>query len=197
MQDIKIVTGTGIPLLMDDIDTDRIIPARYLRCVTFDGIGAHAFEDDREQDANHPFNQERFRAGSVLVSGSNFGCGSSREHAPQSLSRWGVKAIIAESFAEIFFGNCTALGIPAVCCDREAVKTISEAVDADPSLEVSVNIESLTVSCGDSTFACTMDENARTALTSGNWDFLAQLLSDQTGIEKTASELPYLNGFLS
>ena len=194
MQEIKNVVGTGIPLFLDDIDTDRIIPARYLRCVTFDGIGDHAFEDDRQQDPNHPFNQARFRSGSVLVSGSNFGCGSSREHAPQSLLRWGVKSVIAESFAEIFFGNCTALGIPAVCCAREAVESMSNAIDADPSLEISVDIDALTVSCGGETYPCTMDENARTALTTGNWDFLAQLLTDQDGISRTASELPYLTG---
>ena len=112
MNNIESVSGSAVPLLLDDIDTDRIIPARFLRCVTFDGIGEHAFEDDRKQDANHPFNQERFQNGSILVSGRNFGCGSSREHAPQSLMRWGVKAVVAESFAEIFFGNCTSLGIP-------------------------------------------------------------------------------------
>jgi 3-isopropylmalate/(R)-2-methylmalate dehydratase small subunit len=195
MHEVTNVTGTVIPLLLDDIDTDRIIPARYLRCVTFDGIGEHAFEDDRKQDPNHPFNQERFRSGSVLVSGRNFGCGSSREHAPQSLYRWGVKAVIAETFAEIFFGNCTALGIPAVCCERDAVVAICAAVDADPSIEVAVDLESLTVSCGETSYACTMDENARTALLTGNWDFLAQLLINQDGISHTASQLPYLSGF--
>jgi 3-isopropylmalate/(R)-2-methylmalate dehydratase small subunit len=195
MHEVTNVTGTVIPLLLDDIDTDRIIPARYLRCVTFDGIGEHAFEDDRKQDPNHPFNQERFRSGSVLVSGRNFGCGSSREHAPQSLYRWGVKAVIAETFAEIFFGNCTALGIPAVCCERDAVVAICAAVDADPSIEVAVDLESLTVSCGETSYACTMDENERTALLTGNWDFLAQLLINQDGISHTASQLPYLSGF--
>src|SRR6478735_5127363 len=114
MQNITQVTGSGVPLLLDDIDTDRIIPARFLRCVTFDGLGDHAFEDDRSQDKSHPFDDAHYRKGSVLVAGRNFGCGSSREHAPQSLMRWGIKAIVAESFAEIFFGNCTANGIPCV-----------------------------------------------------------------------------------
>ncbi|MFN9238126.1 MAG: 3-isopropylmalate dehydratase small subunit, partial [Planctomyces sp.] len=112
--EIRSVSATAIPLLLDDIDTDRIIPARFLRCVTFDGLGEHAFEDDRRQDPHHPFDQPRFQKAGILLAGRNFGCGSSREHAPQSLMRWGIRAIIAESFAEIFFGNCNSLGIPAV-----------------------------------------------------------------------------------
>ncbi len=103
IQEIKEIHGTGIPLLLDDIDTDRIIPARFLRCVTFDGLGEHAFEDDRKQDPHHPFDQPRFKSASILIAGRNFGCGSSREHAPQSLMRWGIRAVVAESFAEIFF----------------------------------------------------------------------------------------------
>ena len=197
MQNIKTVIGTGIPLVLDDIDTDRIIPARYLRCVTFDGIGEHAFEDDRQQDPNHPFNHERFRSASVLVSGRNFGCGSSREHAPQSLLRWGIKTVVAESFAEIFFGNCTSLGIPAVCCDRASLNAIGAAIEADPTVELTVDIEWMTVSCGTESYPCTMDENSRTALATGNWDFLAQLLTDQSGIQTTSKRLPYLAGFSS
>jgi 3-isopropylmalate/(R)-2-methylmalate dehydratase small subunit len=121
---IKSVSGTGIPLLLDDIDTDRIIPARYLRCVTFEGLGEFAFEDDRQQDPNHPFDKAEYKGSSVLIAGRNFGCGSSREHAPQSLMRWGIKAIVAESFAEIFFGNCSSLGIVAVRATREDLQTL-------------------------------------------------------------------------
>ncbi len=195
MQTITQITGSGIPLLLDDIDTDRIIPARYLRCVTFDGIGEHAFEDDRQQDPNHPFNNEQFQNGKVLVAGRNFGCGSSREHAPQSLMRWGVQAIIAESFAEIFFGNCTSLGIPAVCASREDLKKLSAVVEADPTLEVTVDLEGLTVSFGGESISITMPEGARSALTTGQWDFLAQLLDAEASIKQTASKLPYLNAF--
>ncbi len=141
MNEIRQVTGCGVPLLLDDIDTDRIIPARFLRCVTFDGLGKHAFEDDRQQDPNHPFNNEKYQSGSVLVAGRNFGCGSSREHAPQSLIRWGIKAIIAESFAEIFFGNCTALGTPAVCAGRSDLEKLAELIEEDPSREITVDVK--------------------------------------------------------
>jgi 3-isopropylmalate/(R)-2-methylmalate dehydratase small subunit len=195
MQTITQITGSGIPLLLDDIDTDRIIPARYLRCVTFDGIGEHAFEDDRQQAPNHPFNKEQFQNGKVLVAGRNFGCGSSREHAPQSLMRWGVEAIVAESFAEIFFGNCTSLGIPAVCASRDDLRKLSAAVEADPTLEVTVDLEALTVSFGGDSISITMPEGARSALATGQWDFLAQLLDAEAGIKETASKLPYLNSF--
>lgn len=195
MSEIRNITGSGIPLLLDDIDTDRIIPARYLRCVSFDGIGEHAFEDDRKQDPNHPFNHERFQNASVLVSGRNFGCGSSREHAPQSLMRWGVKVVIAESFAEIFFGNCTTLGIPAVCASRDGLKALCDAIQNDPSAEISVDLVALTVQVGDQSFAVTMPESARSALTTGQWDFLSQLLEGTDAVRSTADQLPYIAGF--
>ena len=195
MSEIKNITGSGIPLLLDDIDTDRIIPARYLRCVSFDGIGEHAFEDDRKQDPNHPFDDERFQNGSVLVSGRNFGCGSSREHAPQSLMRWGVKAVVAESFAEIFFGNCTSLGIPAVCASRETLTALCDAILADPTAEISVDLEALTVQIGEQSLPVTMAHAARSALTSGQWDFLAQLLEGTDDVRSTAGQLPYVAGF--
>jgi len=195
MNNVETVSGTGIPLLLDDIDTDRIIPARFLRCVTFDGIGEHAFEDDREQDPNHPFNQERFQNGGILVSGRNFGCGSSREHAPQSLMRWGVKAVVAESFAEIFFGNCTSLGIPAVCASREDITRLAAAIDTDPTLEFTLDLNALTLSFGGEAVVVTMPDSARSALTSGQFDALAQLLARKDDIAVTASKLPYLNSF--
>ena len=195
MQNVETVSGTGIPLLLDDIDTDRIIPARFLRCVTFDGIGEHAFEDDREQNPNHPFNQERFQNGSILVSGRNFGCGSSREHAPQSLMRWGVKAVVAASFAEIFFGNCTSLGIPAVCASREDITKLGAAIEADPTLEFTLDLNALTLSFESETVSVTMPDSARSALTTGQFDALAQLLARKDDIAATAAKLPYLNSF--
>ncbi len=197
MNQVKDVTGTGVPLFLDDIDTDRIIPARFLRCVSFEGIGEHAFEDDRQQDAEHPFNQAKYQNGRVLVSGRNFGCGSSREHAPQSLMRWGIQAVVAESFAEIFFGNCTSLGIPAVCAERGHLEKLSDAIQADPALELTVDLESCELRYADESIPVTIPESARDALVSGRWDFLAQLMENQSGIQAQREALPYLNGFAS
>ncbi|MBM3969005.1 MAG: 3-isopropylmalate dehydratase small subunit [Planctomycetes bacterium] len=195
MQTIETVSGTSVPLLLNDIDTDRIIPARYLRCVTFDGLGEHTFEDDRKQDSRHPFDDPRFAGASVLIAGRNFGCGSSREHAPQSLLRWGIKAIVAESFAEIFFGNCTSLGIPCVCALRADLETLGAAVQADPNLVVTVDLVAREVRAGFIVAKVTMLESARQSLTTGQWDFLGQLLDNKAGIAATAAKLPYLNHF--
>ena len=195
MQTIESVVGTGVPLLLDDIDTDRIIPARYLRCVTFDGLGEHAFEDDRQQDLDHPFNKDCYRHAKILVAGRNFGCGSSREHAPQSLMRWGIGAVIAESFAEIFFGNCTALGIPAVRAARADLDDLCRAIETDPNLEVSVDLKGGEVRYADKTFKTQIADSARDALVSGQWDFLSQLLEAKSDIEKTVGQVPYLAGF--
>jgi 3-isopropylmalate/(R)-2-methylmalate dehydratase small subunit len=195
MQSITHITGPALPLLLDDIDTDRIIPARYLRCVSFDGLGEHAFEDDRKQDPRHPFNDPRFQGASVLIAGRNFGCGSSREHAPQSLMRWGIKAIVAESFAEIFFGNCTSLGIPAVCAARKDLEALAALVTSDPNLSVTVDLAAQQVRAGTALFACTMPAGAREALVSGQWDFLGQLLDNTPAIRQRAAQLPYMAGY--
>lgn len=192
---ITSVSGTGIPLMLDDIDTDRIIPARYLRCVTFDGLGEHAFEDDRQQDPNHPFDKPQYQGASVLIAGRNFGCGSSREHAPQSLMRWGINAIIAESYAEIFFGNCCSLGIAAVLAKREDLEKLAAAVEADPTTQVTVDLESQTATAGDVSVSVEMPDSARTALTTGEWDYLGQLLSASDQVQSHAQKVPYLNGF--
>jgi len=195
MTEIKQVTATGIPLLADDIDTDRIIPARYLRCVTFDGLGEHAFEDDRRQDPAHPFDDPRFAGAGILVAGRNFGCGSSREHAPQSLMRWGIRAIIAESFAEIFFGNCTSLGIPAVCAARSDLEQLVAAIKADPQLSVTIDLMECRVQADELSFACSIPESARDALITGRCDFLSQLLEGDEQISATVAALPYMSDF--
>jgi 3-isopropylmalate/(R)-2-methylmalate dehydratase small subunit len=195
MQQIQRVIGSAIPLLLDDIDTDRIIPARYLRCVTFDGLGEHAFEDDRKQDPGHPFNDVRYQGAAILIAGRNFGCGSSREHAPQSLMRWGIKGIVAESFAEIFFGNCTSLGIPAMCASRGDLERLSQAVQADPNVNVTLDLNTRRVQCGSLSVDVSMPDNVRESLTSGQWDFLGQLLDNQQAIRRQAERIPYLNHF--
>lgn len=195
MHKVEHVTGTAVPLVLDDIDTDRIIPARYLRCVTFEGLGEHAFEDDRKQDPNHPFDKPQYQGAHILIGGRNFGCGSSREHAPQALMRWGINAVVAESFAEIFFGNCTSLGIPCVRASRTDLEKLAAAVEANPKQEVIVDLVKQEVRCGDIVARAEMPEGPRTALATGQWDFLAQLLEGEPEIRKTAAKLPYLANF--
>jgi len=195
VQKIEQVTGRGIPLVLDDIDTDRIIPARYLRCVTFEGLGEHAFEDDRQQDPAHPFNNAKYQGAQVLVAGRNFGCGSSREHAPQALIRWGIKAIVGESFAEIFFGNCTANGVPCLSASSADLKKLADAIAADPKQPVTVDVVGKKVTCGAISFPVTMQEGARQSLTTGNWDFLGQLVEAAPQIRETAARLPYMKNF--
>ena len=193
--EIKSVTATGISLLLDDIDTDRIIPARFLRCVTFDGLGEHAFEDDRKQDPSHPFNQPQFQGAGILAAGRNFGCGSSREHAPQSLMRWGIKAIIAESFAEIFFGNCGSLGIPALKAGRADLEKLAAAIEKNPKLEITVDLPQLKVTADGVSFSVSMPDSARDALVTGQWDYLGRLLSAADKVAAHAKSIPYLSGF--
>ena len=199
MDPIRTVAARGVPLLADDVDTDRIIPARFLRCVTFDGLGEHAFEDDRAQDPNHPFDDPRFapdpEAGAVLIAGRNFGCGSSREHAPQSLMRAGVRAIVAESFAEIFAGNCTNLGVACVTADRADLVKLAAAVKSAPDAAVTVDLEGLTAAIGDLSVPVRMAESAREALLTGRYDFLAQLLEAEDEVAAASAGVPYLSGF--
>lgn len=195
----KLIRGRGIVLPGDDIDTDRIIPARYLRLITFEELGKYAFMDERFDESGklkkHPLNDPRFRDGSILLVNRNFGCGSSREHAPQSLMRMGITAFVGESFAEIFSGNCTALGLPAARISREDAVTLQALVDANPALEVSVDLESLTVTAGGRGFPFEMPESDRKSLASGTWDTTAMLLANREAIKDTASRIPYLRGF--
>jgi 3-isopropylmalate/(R)-2-methylmalate dehydratase small subunit len=195
MHKIERITGTAIPLLLDDIDTDRIIPARFLRCVTFDGLGEHAFEDDRKQNPYHEFDDARFQGAKILIAGRNFGCGSSREHAPQALQRWGIDAIVGESFAEIFFGNCTALGLPCVNATEPDVKALGEAILSNPKLDVTVDLVKQKVTYGDKSFSVTMLDGPRTALITGEFDFLGQLLAGEPQIREKARALPYMTNF--
>ena len=189
------VTGRGIPVPGNDIDTDRIIPARFLKTVTNEGLGLHAFEDARKQDPEHPFNQKAYEGASVLVGGLNFGCGSSREHAPEALKRWGVKAIIGGSFAEIFFGNCTMLGIPCMSIDNEDVLWLQRAVGRDPKQALTVDVEKQEVRFGDRVIKGRIPDGARNQLVSGAWNATGVLLGAGDAIEATARRLPYVSGF--
>ncbi len=191
---VEIVRGRAVPLRGADVDTDRIIPARYLRTVTFAALGAHVFEDDRAA-GGHPFDDPRFQGASILVVNANFGCGSSREHAPQALLRWGIRALVGASFAEIFFGNCVANGLPCVTAAPAAVERLQAAVAAQPELEVTVDLQRMLVACGSESIPVTMPGGAREQLLSGSWDSLGQLLAAEAQIAATAARLPYMNQF--
>jgi 3-isopropylmalate/(R)-2-methylmalate dehydratase small subunit len=193
------VAGTAVHVPGNDIDTDRIIPARFMKCVTFDGLGEYLFYDVRRNDDGsekpHPLNDPRHLGASILIVGSNFGCGSSREHAPQAIYRRGFRAIIGESFAEIFFGNCTALGIPCVTATREDAAELSRATDANPSLPVVVDIERRRVFLGldgAKQFPVHMPDTARDALISGHWDPIADLLEGEDQVAAASSKLAYM-----
>lgn len=191
------VTGTGVFVPGADIDTDRIIPARFMKCVTFDGLGEYAFYDVRfDKDGNktgHPLDDPKHEGASILLSGPNFGCGSSREHAPQALYRFGFRAIIAESFAEIFFGNCTTLGIPCVCATAEDIQTLAKAIEENPKLEVKVDLENQRVFFGDQNFTIAIPDTARDALLSGKWDPIADLLDNKDAVHAKMTELGWVS----
>ena len=193
---ISSIQGTGVYVPGADIDTDRIIPARYLKCVTFDDLADKHFYDVRfDTEGNptgHPLDDPRFEGASILLSGPNFGCGSSREHAPQAIYRSGFRAIIAESFAEIFFGNSTTLGMPCVSAAAEDIAALGAALEENPATAIAIDLEALTVSYGDTSFAITMPDSARQALTSGRWDPIQELLDSDEAISKVGEALPYV-----
>jgi 3-isopropylmalate/(R)-2-methylmalate dehydratase small subunit len=192
ISEVKLVSGRGIPLIGNDIDTDRIIPARYLRCVTFDGLGEHVFTDDRAVlKGQHSFDQPQYKGANILVVNRNFGCGSSREHAPQALSKWGIQAVVGESFSEIFFGNCVAIGIPCVTVDTETAKELQERLAANSQVTISVNLESLQVQCGDFSASILINDSTRNMFLSGSWDACGQLVANRDQIRATATKLPY------
>ncbi len=193
---IRSVAGRAVPVSGDDIDTDRILPARFMRCVSFDGLGAHLFHDLRffEDGSRRPntLDDPRFAGATVLLSGANFGCGSSREHAPQALTRSGFRAIVAESFAEIFAGNATALGIPCACVSHRAAMALAERVEREPGIEVRVDLEAQEVTAGAQRFCFWMKPGAREALVNGQWDPIGQLLDGAAEAARVADALPYL-----
>lgn len=198
LQKITRVTGRAVPVPGDDIDTDRIIPARFMKCVTFDGLGEVVFHDVRKNedgsDRRHPLNEERFKGATLLLAGNNFGCGSSREHAPQAIYRAGYRAIIAEGFAEIFFGNATQLGMPCVTVSGDDRARLRAAVEADPAIQLTIDLEAREVRFGRDSVACTIREGARNALINGKWDPLQDLINGAEQVEAVAGSLPYFSG---
>jgi len=195
LQQIKNVSGTCVVVAGDDIDTDRIIPARYMKCVTFDGLGDYLFHDVRFDENGlptaHPLNDPVYKGATVLIGGRNFGCGSSREHAPQAVFRYGFRAIMAESFAEIFFGNATTLGIPCVTATRSNLNVIREKVAAHPKQEMSIDLSLQTATFGDDVFEVSLRASARDALLNGRWDAIGELLDAGDLVAQKAATLPY------
>ncbi|NBB79876.1 MAG: 3-isopropylmalate dehydratase small subunit [Verrucomicrobia bacterium] len=193
---IKQVTGKGVYVPGDDIDTDRIIPARFMKCITFDGLGDYLFYDVRKtesgEDKKHNLNDPRFAEASIIVSGNNFGCGSSREHAPQSIMRAGYQAVIAGSFAEIFFGNSTNLGVVCVTATDPDREILAEAIKANPDLEITIDVEDHKVWFGDQSIKCAIKPGARDSLLSGAYDPLDELLEGAEAVSKTAASLAYI-----
>jgi 3-isopropylmalate/(R)-2-methylmalate dehydratase small subunit len=190
------VTGTCVPAAGDDVDTDRIIPARYLKCVTFEGLGEFLFYDVRFDEngrpKNFPLNDARFTGATILIAGRNFGCGSSREHAPQAIYRYGFRAIVAESFAEIFFGNATTLGLPCVTVSRHDLGRIRSIVESEPKSEMTINLAKETIRLGRDEFPASILPSAREALINGRWDPIAELLEARASVEERVGQMPYM-----
>ncbi|MFP4483251.1 MAG: 3-isopropylmalate dehydratase small subunit [Spirochaetaceae bacterium] len=193
------VEGRGIPIRGNDVDTDRIIPARFMKVVTFDGLGEYAFYDQRyDAEGNeklHPFNDPRFQGANILLVNANFGCGSSREHAPQALARWGIEAVVGESFAEIFAGNCTAMGVPAVSIPHEDVEALIDRVEEYPETQIAIDVREGTIVAEDLAFEFELSPASRSALIAGTWDSTSTLLSNLDQIRETAGRLPYMTGY--
>ncbi len=190
---IESVEGSGCVVRGDDIDTDRIIPARFMKVVTFDDMGRHAFEDARKAaKGKHPLDEERYSGAEILVVGQNFGCGSSREHAPQALMRFGFKAFIGGSFAEIFFGNCTSLGLPCVTLGDEDLTKLMDTVELDPAGNIAIDLNARTITSRAGSMTAGVPEGVRQQLMEGTWDATRVLLEAQDAIDRTAAALPYV-----
>ncbi len=190
---VETVQGKGCVVRGDDIDTDRIIPARFMKVVTFDDMGRHAFEDARKAaKGQHPLDDERYHGASILVVEKNFGCGSSREHAPQALMRFGFNAFIGASFAEIFAGNCTSLGLPCVTLSESDLTNLMDSVELDPTQEIAIDLRARTVTSRAGKMEAIVPEGVRQQMLEGTWDATRVLLEAGDAIEKTAAALPYI-----
>jgi 3-isopropylmalate/(R)-2-methylmalate dehydratase small subunit len=199
IEKIRQLAGTALPLRGDNIDTDRIIPARFLRAITFEGLEHHLFEDDRKQleaaGSVHRTADPTYAGASILLVNANFGCGSSREHAPQAIRRSGIRAIVGQSFSEIFFGNSVALGMPCVTADAETVAALMALVEREPRTEVVVDLDRMRVAAGSSSYAVELPPGARESFLEGTWDASALLLDKFEEVEAVASRLPYIAGW--
>jgi len=192
---ISHVEGRGLPLRGDDIDTDRIMPARFLVAVSFEGLDRHLFEDDRAADPGHAFNTPRYAGASILIVNANFGCGSSREHAPQGLVRFGIRAVIGESFSDIFQGNASMLGLPCFVADRDAVDRLQTLVESTPAVTIAADIASGGITAGSLRLAATLPPAVRDGFLSGQWNPTAMLLARFDEVRAVADRLPYIRGF--
>jgi 3-isopropylmalate/(R)-2-methylmalate dehydratase small subunit len=196
---LAVIEGRAVPVAGHDIDTDRIIPARFLKAISFEGLEQHVFEDDRralrERGERHPFDEPAYQGATVLLASRNFGCGSSREHAPQALARWGIQVVVAESFSEIFFGNSLALGVPCVTVADADADWLIALVSGAPDTPVRVDVPALTITAGGRTIAATMPKAAHEALVSGAWDATGMLLDAYDDVHAVAGRLPYVRGF--
>jgi 3-isopropylmalate/(R)-2-methylmalate dehydratase small subunit len=196
---LTIIEGTAVPVPGQDIDTDRIIPARFLKAISFDGLESHVFEDDRaqarQQGHPHPFDTDAYRGAALLLVNRNFGCGSSREHAPQALKRWGIRAVIGESFSEIFFGNSLAIGMPCVAIPKADADALIGEIERDPSTRLRLDLVNQTLSAGRRVVPVTLPKPAHEALVSGAWDATGMLLDDFPQVQAVSQRLPYVSGF--
>lgn len=192
VEKIHQVRGTGLPLRGDNIDTDRIIPARFLKAITFEGLERHLFEDDRLQLRTHPAANPAYAAAAILIVNANFGCGSSREHAPQAIRRRGIRAVVGESFSEIFFGNSVALGLPCVTADPDAIEALMASAERDPSTQIDLDLGNLTATVGGRALPIALSPAARESFIDGTWDATGLLLERFEEVEAVAKRLPYV-----
>ena len=189
------IDGTAIPVRGTNIDTDRIIPARFLKAITFEGLGPHAFEDDRRSMPDHPFSNPAFRGATILLVNENFGSGSSREHAPQALKRWGIGACVGESFSEIFQGNALSIGLPCATASADEIDALMTTAEQEPSTPMVFSVRGLTIDTRDRTVRLSMPPAVRASLLAGQWDAMALLLDRFDDVRTVARTLPYVTGF--
>ena len=195
LDSIDRIAGTAIPLRGDNIDTDRIIPARYLKAITFDGLGAHAFEDDRGSIPNHPFANPAYAGASILIVNENFGSGSSREHAPQALKRWGIDACVGQSFSEIFLGNATTIGLPCATAAAEDIEALMATAEQAPDTPMTFSVEAQSIEAAGRKAPLGMPAALRDALLTGQWDATGLLIDEFDDVRRVAESLPYVRGF--